>query len=173
MTWKACPHHWRPVIGGVPSQKPSKVELWCFLCCALEYSGENNWVSDDLRRNDAHGCHWSLQLSTWIALGPISISDKTSYRKISSSLQVVSMEVKIMTSLGNLASAGVLSRCLLNFRAIKQFWTQISRLRNLTRSYDKTSYRMLKRLSGLLHANSWFDLQWCLLHPFKYIIMTS
>ena len=35
--------------------------------------------------------------------------------------------------------------CLSNFRAIGLFWIQISRHRDFTRSYDKTSYRILKR----------------------------
>ena len=45
-------------------------------------------------------------------------------------------------------SAALLPMCLSNFRVSGQFLIQISRLRNFMRSYDKTSYRILKR--GLL-----------------------
>ena len=80
-------------------------------------------------------------------LGPVSISDKTSYRKISWSLEVARLLVWIIASLWNLtaASAAVLPRCLSNFRAIGRFQTPISRLRDFTRSYHKTSYRILKQ----------------------------
>ena len=84
------------------------------------------------------------------ALGPVSISDKTSNRKISYSLEGARLGVKMLVSLRNLTgtSGAVLPRCLSNFRAIGQFWIQISRLRNFVRSYDKTPYRILKRGPG-------------------------
>ena len=69
--------------------------------------------------------------------------DKTSYFKISWSLEVVRFVFRIVRSLWNLAgtSAAVLS----NFKAMRKFKLRISRLRDFTRSYDKTSYWILKR----------------------------
>ena len=82
--------------------------------------------------------------------GPVSISDKTSYRKILWSLEAARLVVQIIASFWNLTgtSTALLPRCLSNFRAIGQFWIQISRLRDFTRSYSKTSYRILKRGPG-------------------------
>ena len=82
--------------------------------------------------------------------GPVSISDKTSYRKISWSIEATRSAVYIIVSLWNLTctSAAVLPRCLPNFRAIGLFLIQISRHRDFMRSYDKTSYRILKRGPG-------------------------
>ena len=56
-------------------------------------------------------------------LGPVPISDKTSYRKISWSLEAERSVVQIITQLWNLTgtSAPLLPRCLSNFRAIGQF----------------------------------------------------
>ena len=45
-------------------------------------------------------------------------------------------------------SAAVLPKCLANFKAKLQFRIQISRLRDFTRSYEKTSYRILKWVPG-------------------------
>ena len=42
-------------------------------------------------------------------------------------------------------SAAVLPMCLSNFKAIRQFKVPISWLRNYTRSYEKTSFRILRR----------------------------
>ena len=80
-------------------------------------------------------------------LGPVSISEKTSYRKISWSLEVARFVFKIVRSLCNLTdtSAAVLPMCLSNFKAIRQFKVPISWLRDFTRSYEKTSFRILRR----------------------------
>ena len=61
---------------------------------------------------------------------PASISDKTSYWNLTGT------------------SATLLPRCLSNFKAIWWFKLPISRRRDLTRSYDKASYRILKRDRG-------------------------
>ena len=57
----------------------------------------------------------------------------------------------MIASLWNLTgtSTAVLPRCLSNFRVIGQLYIQIPRLRDFTRSYNKTSYRILKRGPGL------------------------
>ena len=84
-------------------------------------------------------------------LDPISISDKTSYRKISWSLETSRLVVYIV-SLRNLTGtlAELLWRCLSHFRVIGQSLIQISWLLRLAalRSYNKTSYRILKQGPG-------------------------
>ena len=100
--------------------------------------------------------------------GPVSISEKTSYRKISWSLEATRFVFRVVRSLWNLTgtSAALLPMCLSNFKAIRLFKVPISWLRDFTRSYDKTSFRILRRgpepnkspqdvtvknLTGLLH----------------------
>ena len=79
--------------------------------------------------------------------GPVSISEKTSFGKISSSLEAARFVFRIFRSLWNLTgtSAAVLPVCLSNFKAIQQFKVPISWLRDFTRSYEKTSFRILRR----------------------------
>ena len=86
----------------------------------------------------------------WSCLGPVSISEKTSFRKISSSLEAARFVFRIVRSLWNLTgtSAAVLPMCLSNFKTIRQFKVQISWLRDFTRSYEKTSFRILRRGPG-------------------------
>ena len=76
-----------------------------------------------------------------------SPSCKTSYRKISWSLEAARFVFKLFQSLWNLAgtSAAALPRCLSNFRAILPLEHQISRLRDFTRFDGKTSYRLVNR----------------------------
>ena len=75
-------------------------------------------------------------------LGPVSISEKTSYCKISWSLEaarfvfrICSIALKFDRHFGSIA----------NFKAIRQFKIPISLLRDFARSYDKTSFRILRR----------------------------
>ena len=72
--------------------------------------------------------------------GPVSIFEKTSYRKISWSLEGAWFVFRIVRSLWNLTgtSAALLPMFLSNFKAIRQFKVQISWLRDFTRSYNKT-----------------------------------
>ena len=93
-------------------------------------------------------------LTLW-CLGPVSISDKTSYVKISQRLEGTRSDEEMFVSLWNLTgtSAAVLPRCLSNFRAMRTFHHPISWLRDFARSYNKTSYRILLIfLTYLLHA---------------------
>ena len=85
--------------------------------------------------------------------GLYSLSGKTSYRKISWSLEAAKFGFKIFQSLWNLAgtSAALLPRCLSNFRAIRPLQHPISRLRDFTRFGGKTSYRLVNR-GPVLHA---------------------
>ena len=82
-----------------------------------------------------------------IILGPVSISEKTSFRKISSSLEAAIFVFRIVRSLWNLTgtSAAVLPMCLSNFKTIRQFKVTISRLRGFTRSYERATFRILRR----------------------------
>ena len=87
----------------------------------------------------------------WIrALGLYSLSGKTSYRKISWSLEAARFGFKLFQLLWNLAgtSAALLPRCLSNFRAIRPLQHPISRLRDFTRFGGKTSYRLVNRGPG-------------------------
>ena len=74
--------------------------------------------------------HWQIKISilhvpvpTIRDLGPVSISDKTSYRKISQSLEAPRFVFRIVRSLWNLAgtSAALLPRYLSNLKAIRTF----------------------------------------------------
>ena len=80
-------------------------------------------------------------------LGLYSLSCKTTYRKISWSLEAARFGFKLFQSLWNLqgTSAAALPRCLSNFRAILPLQRPISRLRDFTRSCGKTSYRLVNR----------------------------
>ena len=102
-------------------------------------------------------------------MGPVSISNKTSYVKVSWSLQAARFVFTIARSLWNLAgtSAALLPMCLSNFKAMRWFKLSISRLRDFTRSYHKTSYRILKVVPGVLYRLltwRWIDCSysWCL-----------
>ena len=79
-----------------------------------------------------------------------SLSGKTSYRKISWSLEAARFGFKLFQSLWNLAgtSAALLPRCLSNFRAIRPLQHPISRLWDFTRFGGKTSYRLVSRGPG-------------------------
>ena len=79
--------------------------------------------------------------------GLYSLSGKTSYRKISRSLEAAIFGLYLFQSLWNLAgtSAALLPRCLSNFRAIRPLQHPISRLRDFTRFGGKTSYRLVNR----------------------------
>ena len=101
---------------------------------------------------------WSVTASTFIMqeqsriiwrrrLGLYSLSGKTSYRKISWSLEAARFGSKLFQSLWNLAgtSAALLSMCLSNFWAIRPLQHPISRLRDYTRFGGKTSYRLVNR----------------------------
>ena len=69
------------------------------------------------------------------------------------SLEVARFVFRIVRSLWNLTgtSAAVLPMCLSNCKAIRQFKVPISWLRDFTRSYGKTSFRILRRgpVSGI------------------------
>ena len=91
-------------------------------------------------------------------LGPISISDKTSYRKISWCVEVARFVFRIVWSLSNMTGTSAdhgstAADVPVKFQsdAIIQ---SISRLRELTRSYNKTSYRLLKRGPGARVCNT-------------------
>ena len=78
------------------------------------------------------------------------LSGKTSYRKISWSLEAARIGFKFFQLLWHLAgtSAALLPRCLSNFRAIRPLQHPISWLRDITRFGGKTSYRLVNRGPG-------------------------
>ena len=74
---------------------------------------------------------------------------KTSNSKISWSFEAARFVFWIVQLLWNLTgSAALLPMCLSNFKTIRQLELLISRLRGFTGSYDKASYRILKRAAG-------------------------
>ena len=99
-----------------------------------------------------------IPLSTILPIfiqGLYLLSGRTSYRKISWSLEAARFGIKLFQSLWNLAgtSAALLPRCLSNFRAMRPLQHPISRLRDFTRFGGKTSYRLVNRGPGLLHCH--------------------
>ena len=92
----------------------------------------------------------SNHYNQFVDQGPVSISDKTSCCKISRSPEAARLVVQIITSLWNLTgiSAALLSMCLSNVRAIVHFEIQIVWPRDFASSYNKSSYRILKRGPG-------------------------
>ena len=98
--------------------------------------------------------NWQKDTHTSSLQGLYSLSGKTSYRKISWSLEAARFGFKLFQSLGNLAgtSAALLPRCLSNFRAIRPLQHPISRLRDFTRFGGKTSYRLVNRGPGELRS---------------------
>ena len=134
------------------------------LICAWIDGCIDNRKAGDLRRHRAHYdvtvmTKWIIPRSTiWLSVvpgtqlktrfhGPVSISEKTSYRKISWSLEAARFVFRIVWSLWNLTgtSAALLPMCLPNFKAILQFKVPISWLRDFTRSYEKRSFRILRQ----------------------------
>ena len=79
--------------------------------------------------------------------GRVSVSNVMSCFKIPQSLEAARFVFRLVRSLWNLTgtSAAVLPTCLSNLKVLRRFKFPISQLRDLTRSYDKTSYGILKR----------------------------
>ena len=71
------------------------------------------------------------------SMRPVSISDKTSYRKALEKLKPTTLEVKMLTLLWNLAdnSTALLLSCLLNFKLIRKLETLLLCLSHFVRSY--------------------------------------
>ena len=95
------------------------------------------------------------------------LSGKTSYCKISRSLEAARFGFKLFQSLWNLAgtSAALLPRCLSNFRAIRPLQHPISRLRDFTRIGGKASYRLVNRGPGLVQRDE-TPLHWLVTNGF-------
>ena len=96
-----------------------------------------------IRATTTHSLKLGFNVSPWEAVPPglYSLRGQASYRRISWSLEARRLDVTTTASLQNLTgiSAMLLPCCLSNFRAIGKFLTRISRLRDFTRSYGKTS----------------------------------
>ena len=127
-------------------------ELWGFLRWAplakrKDHHGVSSgwsriWLNTNTGLSVNNMSRWSLRL--------YSLSGKTSYRKISWSLEAARFGFKLFQSLWNLAgtSAALLPRCLSNFRAIRPLHHPISRLRDFMRFGGKTPYRLVNRGPG-------------------------
>ena len=100
---------------------------------------------------------WSIRVDNMYrrnvstALG-LFTSSKTSYRKISWSLEAARLDIIMIVLLWNLTgiSAALLPRCLSNLRAIGKVFTRIPRLRDFMRSCCETSVRLVNRGPGPL-----------------------
>ena len=86
-----------------------------------------------------------------------------SYHKILWGLEAARLIVWIIILPWNLTgtSAAMLPRYLSNFRAIAQFWIQILRLQDLTKSYIKTSIGTGPRAHVLLSRGQWGNPEVC------------
>ena len=114
------------------------------------YQAGCNGLALNRLANSSLGISCYLIICCWpfgVHLGLYSLSGKTSYRKISWSLEAARFGFKLFQSLWNLAgtSAALLPRCLSNFRAIRPLQHPISWLRDFTRFGGKTSYRLVNR----------------------------
>ena len=148
--------YFQPIITG---QTQEIIEVWWWYILVMQSFLRTSMSSSTARdkliwRNN---CKHTVQFHTCIrhilasyCLGLVSIYDKTSYRKISWSLEAARFVFRIVRSLWNLTgnSAALLPKCLLNFKAMRYFKVLFTWLRDLTRSYDKTPYRILKWGSG-------------------------
>ena len=76
-----------------------------------------------------------------------SLSGRTSYHNISWSLKAARFMFRLFQTLWNLTgtSTATLSRCLSNFRAMRLSWHPISLHGDFTRSYGKSSVRLVNR----------------------------
>ena len=85
-------------------------------------------------------------------VGLYSLSRRTSYRQRSWNLEAARLYVMIIVSIWNLIgiSATLLPRRLSNFTAIGKISNWITRIRDFTRSYGKTSVRLVNKSHGLL-----------------------
>ena len=79
--------------------------------------------------------------------GPLLTKRTDVLRQDLASLEAVRFGFKHFPSLWKLTGtlAAPLPRCLLNFRAIRSLWHQISRIRDFARFGGKTSYRLVNR----------------------------
>ena len=100
---------------------------------------------------------YSPKYVRWLLLGLYSPSGRTSYRKISRSLEAARFGFKLFQVLWNWTgtSTTVLPRCLSNFRAMRSLKHPISRLRDFARLGGKTSYRLVNRGPVFLAMSVW------------------
>ena len=90
---------------------------------------------------------WMVCMHQCTSLALYSLSGRTSYRKISRSLEAAWFGIKLFQSLCNSkgTSAALLLRCLLNLRANRLLQHPISRLWDFTRFGGETSYCLVNR----------------------------
>ena len=116
-------------------------------------NGRANYKRDgDLRRHRAHYAATVMMIDDGQAKPATRAPSQYPKRRLSVRSRNVSKRFvfRIVRSLWNLTgtSAAVLPMCLSNFKAIRQFKVPISSLRDFTRSYEKTSFRIFRRGPG-------------------------
>ena len=157
-------------VSKLPHPLPWANVQWLVQCTLQCHWHATDWLSVDCVTTGRPseylqgtlGHHWKNLIETtshWNATGAAllqptlalySLSGKTSYRKISWSLEAARFGFKLYQSLSNLAgtSAALLPRSLSNFRAIRTWQYPISRLPDFTSFGGKTSYRLVNRVPG-------------------------
>ena len=92
------------------------------------------------------GFVWNIKSLEWFLLCAF-LSYEERFRAPSQYPKRNGFVFRIVRSLWNLTgtSAAMLPMCLSNFKAIRQFKVPISWLRDFTRSYEKTSFWILRR----------------------------
>ena len=125
----------------------------------------NNWnfmlnagFSTRMIHNFCRVCPGSMSLKSrglaeiWCHTDPWAPSQYPKRRLFVRSREVSRFVFRIVRSLWNLTgtSAALLPMCLSNFKAIRQFKVPFSWPRDLARSYEKTSFRILRRGPDIL-----------------------
>ena len=108
------------------------------------------------RNWEGHGRHWSVLKHNKMRLsmnqGLNALSERTSYYKISWSLEAARFVFTLFQSLWNLTGSS--AAALSNFRAIWLLYHQISWRRDFTRLGGKTSYLLVNKGPG------WWSMEW-------------
>ena len=115
----------------IPRTKASDAELWCFFYLRLNKRLSKQswgWWFQTLSRP-----LWRHRNKDVFLCDPLK----------SQSREIGSLNHRIALKLTE-TSAALLLRCRSNFRAVVQFWIQNLWLRDFTRSYERTSYWILK-----------------------------
>ena len=116
----------RPFITVLTTVYHEAIALVVFTCVILKQFGNNKWIPTlwciyqwIISTDWWEIIHWRLSLHR--TQGLYSLSGRTSYRKISRSLEAARFWFRLLQSLWNLTdtSAARLQRCLSNFRAIR------------------------------------------------------
>ena len=114
---------------------------------AVKYERDPKDVKEKQRKINEWGLHSGAR-RRWPQYQDLySLSGRTSYHNISWSLKAARFMFRLFQTLWNLTgtSTATLSRCLSNFRAMRLLWHPISLHGDFTRSYGKSSVRLVNR----------------------------